>query len=515
MSIILINISISGGDYKIRYIVSAILFSFKLLWQNNRYSQLSLLSLNIVSGVLPLTSIWLSQELVNRIAQMQSNGNLSPIIMLFLIQVTLFIFMFLIQQLIQIQQRKLEYAFGFKIKKMIINKVQKLPYITFETPDFYNQFQRMDKAQTKILKMVTDALSFIREAITIISVLLFLISISKILLPILIIGIIPIFVIQLKFGSRRFYLTKDLTPYNRKESYTSNLLKRREPLKEIKTFKLENFLLKKWEKYYKLKETKEISLLIKQNLWLIIARIFLLATYASSGILVFFLILGGKVMVGSFVAILQAIQKIQASLNNIAEVLSSFYESSFLVGELQSFFNTKERNGRNHMEKIDSINRIDIRNLTFYYPKKEKHTIKNIELTVSHGKKIAIVGENGSGKTTLIKCLTGLYESENSIKINGIPLENIDLNSYHRHLSVLFQDFNKYHFTAHENIGFGNITQLDDTIGIRKSAAKTHINTYLSSLENGYQSKLGRLFDEGTNLSGGAMAKGGPSEGTV
>ena len=134
--------------------------------------------------------------------------------------------------------------------------------------------------------------------------------------------------------------------------------------------------------------------------------------------------------------------------------------------------------------------------------------MKDINLTITPGKKIAIIGENGSGKTTLIKCLTGLYETDSSmIHVNGMPLNKIDLNKYFKKISILFQDFNRFEFTVRENIGFGNLEDLADTEKLKEVIKRVGLENYIKSLPNQYDSRLGRFFDGGNELSGGQWQK--------
>lgn len=148
-----------------------------------------------------------------------------------------------------------------------------------------------------------------------------------------------------------------------------------------------------------------------------------------------------------------------------------------------------------------------MQNLTFTYPNQTEPSLKNIHLSIEKGQKIVIIGENGSGKTSLIKCILGLYETEeNTICINQIPLHNYDIASYHQRIAALFQDFIEYEFSAQDNIGFGNLhnPNLSEMIA---AAKKTKIHEHISKLPEQYESLLGRHFEGGHELSGGQWQK--------
>jgi len=112
----------------------------------------------------------------------------------------------------------------------------------------------------------------------------------------------------------------------------------------------------------------------------------------------------------------------------------------------------------NYGEKIDVIDSIELKNVSFKYPNRTIYALKNISFKIEKNETVAFVGENGSGKTTLVKLICGLYkEFEGEILINGVSIKNINEKSLYKQFSTVFQDFNKYEMTCKENITMGNI----------------------------------------------------------
>ncbi|PED18283.1 hypothetical protein CON63_21610 [Bacillus toyonensis] len=177
--------------------------------------------------------------------------------------------------------------------------------------------------------------------------------------------------------------------------------------------------------------------------------------------IVVFLISTGKIMLGAFIAVIQGIQNIQDSLSQMIKMVAALYENSLYIRLYQQFFDEDEIVSEVNGLEINNLREVEVRNLSFTYPNTDKPVLKNISLSIKPKKKIAIIGLNGAGKTTLIKCLMGLYPTrKDSIFVNDICLNHINLESYHSRISVLFQDFERFHFSLRENIGFGNIEDL-------------------------------------------------------
>jgi len=121
---------------------------------------------------------------------------------------------------------------------------------------------------------------------------------------------------------------------------------------------------------------------------------------------------------------------------------------------------------------------------------------------------VAVVGENGAGKTTLVKLITRLYDpTEGVIFLDGRDLREYDLNDLRRQIGVIFQDFVRYDLSARENVGFGQVEFVDDLERVAHAAAQGGARPVIDRLPRGFDTVLGRTFDEGVDLSGGEWQK--------
>jgi ATP-binding cassette subfamily B protein len=151
---------------------------------------------------------------------------------------------------------------------------------------------------------------------------------------------------------------------------------------------------------------------------------------------------------------------------------------------------------------------VEFRQVSFRYDGSPTWALRGVDLWLRPGEKIALVGPNGAGKTTLIKLLTRLYDpTEGQILLDGIDLREFDVGDLHRHIGVIFQDFVRYHLTAAENVGFGQIEALEDRPRIESAARKSEAHDVIAGLPQGYETVLGRWFSGGRDLSGGEWQK--------
>jgi ATP-binding cassette subfamily B protein len=146
--------------------------------------------------------------------------------------------------------------------------------------------------------------------------------------------------------------------------------------------------------------------------------------------------------------------------------------------------------------------------VSFRYPGAASLAISDVSLRIRPGEKLAIVGENGSGKTTLIKLLTRLYVPESGrILLDGRELSEWDITTLRARIGVIFQDFVRYHISAGENIGAGDVSAIDDEARQRDAAERGQALPFLTALPEGMKTRLGRWFKNGRELSGGQWQK--------
>jgi ATP-binding cassette subfamily B protein len=142
--------------------------------------------------------------------------------------------------------------------------------------------------------------------------------------------------------------------------------------------------------------------------------------------------------------------------------------------------------------------------VSFRYPGTDRDVLRNINLDIRPGEHVALVGENGSGKTTLVKLLCRLYDpTAGRILLDGTDLREVDPDELHAACSVLFQDFARYQMSAADNIRLGSVSVPPGDARVVAAAKRAGADEIISCLPRGYETRLGRLFGGGVELSEG------------
>lgn len=149
---------------------------------------------------------------------------------------------------------------------------------------------------------------------------------------------------------------------------------------------------------------------------------------------------------------------------------------------------------------------IEFSHVSFKYPRSEQYVLKDINLEITSGEHLSVVGLNGAGKTTFIKLLCRLYDvTEGEILIDGINIKEYSEEEYRKLFAVVFQDFQLFAFSLKENIAFG---ENENTEEVEKVLRLSGFYEDAQKLPQGLDTMLYKSFDEkGTELSGGQQQK--------
>ena len=225
------------------------------------------------------------------------------------------------------------------------------------------------------------------------------------------------------------------------------------------------------------------------------------------------MVFNNEIGAGDFVFYFGAITGFSAWLNGIGNKVNDIVHKSIKIGYYREYFEIEEK--YNHgagcplPTKQDLPMDIELNNVSFKYPSSdgEKYALKNVNLKINKGEKLAIVGANGAGKTTLVKLMCGFYyPSEGEIKLNGHAIAEYNIEEYYSLFSAVFQDIYLLPVTIAE---FVSSSEKDiDRNKVIDVIRETGLIEKINSLSNGIDSRLMKgVFDDSIEMSGGEKQK--------
>lgn len=455
-------------------------YAFRLVWSASRPAALLGFILTLISAVLPAGQAWVGKLIIDSIVEASELGldisagirNVLP----YLLFEFLLVFVGSIStQVRSLSDRVLQSQLTNHINSMVIRKAINLDLQFFENPVFYDTLQNARRrADTSALSIVKSTLQMVQQVITLISLMALLLRFSVWLAVIVFITAIPSFLSQSQFAERAFRAITRRALESRLLNYLEFLLTGNEYVKEVKLFGLGEPLLARYQTLFTQFYEEDRAIAERRTMaglgWGLVSS---LAYYGSYGWIVLRTIIG-SITLGDMTVFLSIFRQSQRSIHSLLDNLNSLYESNLFLDNLMTYLDlepklTSPKNGL----MVPSTIREGIKfvNVSFKCPGSEVMVLKHINLIIKPGERIALVGFKGAGKTTLIKLLTRLYDpTEGHIYLDGNDLREYDLASLHQRFGVIFQVFVRYQFTVKENIGFGQIDELDNLDRIKFAA---------------------------------------------
>ena len=402
-----------------------------------------------------------------------------------------------------------------RITRRIVLRSSAAPLIDFEVGDFFDRLQRASEGHGwRLLDVFRRLLNLARTVVAVGSIVVTLGVIHPLLLPLLIAGSVPSLWLQARVASAVYLAQRAHTTGDRLRSHIQSLLTGQAAAGEVRLFGSAPYLVNRWRELRLGRRRDVLGAERRRAKRIAIGDTLSGGAYAGALVVVTWLILGGELSIGAYVAVATGALWFQEMLGGSIGSIRSLEEQSQFLGDLFDFLRTvkaePEVPAAATTPPPTATSRgtpapiaLNATGVAFTFPGRDTPVLRDIDLHIAPGERIAIVGENGAGKTTLAKLLVGLYQpTSGAILLDGEPLTTARAVAVRGRIAAVFQDFARFQLTARENIGFGDVTRLQDGAAIAAAAERAGIADLIESLPEKYESYLGRQFGE-TDLSGG------------
>lgn len=213
--------------------------------------------------------------------------------------------------------------------------------------------------------------------------------------------------------------------------------------------------------------------------------------------------------IGQFLFVQQTAGRALGSVSSLVSTVNSMDEDLANLFDYQRFMELPiaKQGGKT----VPALHRdIRFKDVSFRYPGSDTLVLDHINLTIKRGQHVALVGENGAGKTTLLKLLAGLYQPvSGEVVVDGVPLKSVNVQTWHRQLGVLSQNFTQYDFaTAAENVWFGDVSKTPSQERVNAALREAEAAKFVAKLPKGVDSYVNQWMEsddgvKGVDLSGG------------
>jgi ATP-binding cassette subfamily B protein len=407
-------------------------------------------------------------------------------------------------------QSLLRVLLGQKVNELILEKALTLNLTHFEDSEFYDKMTRARReASSRPLSLVGRTFGIVQDSLTLITYGGLLIQFSVWAVVMLMVAAIPAFVAETRFAGRAFRLFQWRTPETREQNYLEWLIANESPAMEIRLYQLGQTLLDRYRRIFQRLYSEDRDLTIRRAFWSYFLSLVSSAAFYGAYVWIVWETIAGKITLGELTMYLVVFRQGQSAFASILSSIGSMYEDSLYLSNLYEFLEQDVPKPKGNATQGTALNDgLRFEHVTFYYPDSQQPALEDVSFHLKPGEKLAIVGENGSGKTTLIKLLTRLYTpTAGRILLDGLDLQLWDVEVLQRRIGVIFQNFMRYQFTVGENVGVGDVLNLEDRDRWKTAADKGNALPFIQQMSDEFETRLGRWFKAGRELSGGQWQK--------
>ena len=487
---------------------------FGFLWEVSPTLLVTLASILLFNAFAPAALAWLSMKvIVDGVVEAATTGSgwlalsvpLGAVFAIWMVNTGLSSVDVIVRRLLQEKTEVLE-----SVK--LLEKAATLDIAFFETPRFYDQLHQAVNHRWYVHYVANQSLSLLQQGISLIAMLGLLSVLHPVAMAVLLSTALPSLLMQGRFARRRSEYFDEITRNSRVGEYIHDLLTSRQSAAEVRVFGLARHLV---ARFLHLAKT-QVNIFWHRERRILGVDVLLsaLSLVGTAVIWVFAVVqaVGSRISVGDLALVFTASMQCRSQLEGLVNSIGRVFEGVLLASRYFRFIDLDPQSVEGTLAPARSDRRVpkpfagalELRDVGFAYPASERAVLDGLSFTIPAGAKVAIVGENGAGKTTIVKLLSRLYDpTTGAVLMDGTDLRDYDLDDVRGAFSVVFQDFVRYEFSVADNIGFGDVAAVDVRERIEATARRTGAHDTVAGLPDGYDTMLGKTYDEGVDLSGG------------
>ncbi|MCU0565859.1 MAG: ABC transporter ATP-binding protein/permease [Oculatellaceae cyanobacterium Prado106] len=487
--------------------------AIELVWTTDRRLTIAIALLTLITGLLPASIAYFGKLIVDGVVLAARTGLASDRLLALQylgMEAIAIVIQSGCQQGMSLCQSLLRVLLGQKVNVLILEKALTLDLAHFEDSEFYDKMSRARReASVRPLSLVSRTFGLIKDTLSLVTFGGLLLNFSAIAVFLLMVAAVPAFIAETRFAGQAFRLFRWRAPETREQQYLETLIAREDFAMEVKLYQLGQTLLQRYRQTFERLYAEDRNLTIRRSAWSYGLGLTSTAAFYLTYVWIVWEAIAGRISLGDLTLYLVVFRQGQSTFSSILMAIGGMYEDSLYLSNLYEFLEQPIPTQQGYAQwgplPEDGLR---FEQVSFTYPGNPEPTLKEISFQIKPGEKLAIVGRNGSGKTTLIKLLTRLYSPDSGrILLDGLDLQAWDLEALQRRIGVIFQNFVRYQFTVGENVGVGDVEHLEDQPRWETATEMGTARTFIESLPEQFQTRLGKWFRGGRELSGGQWQK--------
>lgn len=467
-------------------------------------------AIELLQGVAPVGQAWTFKLLIDELTSHRHHDSTVYLLSLVGLLVTFMVVVQFLAPLNGVLAAEIDRSLTLQIQYRIYEKLNSVAGVAhLENPAIYDRIQlATQRAQHAPASTLRFALTIARSTLTVVGFAGALVASAPFLLVAAAVAVVPELWIKLTYGRRNFDLAATSMPLSRIAGYFAFVMSNLMFARELRLLNLGGHLLARFESAAKAINAKQREFQVWHVRRQALTSIISLTIMGGALAVVVLQAATSRITVGDLTLYLSAMVGIQGAVANLFGSLGQVSEASLFFEQYTEVLALPDPLYICPTPRPVPPLRVGIefRSVSFRYTDQQSMILDGLNLVIPAGSTTALVGLNGAGKSTLVKLLMRMYDPVlGSILWDGIDIREFDPTQFRLQIGGILQDFVHYDLTCRENIGFGDVNQLEHLPAIRRAARKAGIHQVINQLPLGYETNLSRSLgmSGGIDLSGG------------
>jgi ATP-binding cassette subfamily B protein len=481
----------------------------ELAWSASPISLVQYSLLGMVNSAMPPIAVYLGASLVNLIADARVQS------LRFRDMVPVIVGLWLVTGI----QRAIGAYMGYgrnlfvrrvqlEAERRLLAQASKVDLGHFDNSDWHDRLARAKRdVSWRPGDLTWSVLGLSGNIVTIVLMASLLASLHYVLVLLAIVAAVLSLILERRVTAQLYEFFYKETPEEREREYLGDLLVQARTTKEIRAYVLSDYLLGRHQKLSEdlfrqralmYRSGTRISFLTGLVTGTALALAYVFVAYQGAA---------GLIDPGGVVLVIGAFTSVAQTLGNISSTFVAVDQHTTFLDDYFSFLAIDPLvpvPARPRTLPPGAIESIEFDDVTFAYPGGTEPAVAHLSLTIRSGELIALVGENGAGKSTLVKLLLRFYDADRgSVRAGGVDVRDLEPEYLRSRIGVLFQDYATYELSVRENVVMGRPGGAVSEDRVLEALRDSRSEWLVKKMPNGLDSKVGRLFEGGHDLSGG------------
>jgi ATP-binding cassette subfamily B protein len=487
-----------------RRALRTIRLALSLVWASGRSQVIFIVASTIVMSLCVAGQLLVGRQLLDLLAGSTDvdAGELAPYLAALGV-------MLMVSALSQAVASELRSPLQEKVQRHTMNEIldisTEIPLEDYERAEFHDRLERARfGANAQSTAVVFGIVTIISTLVVAVGVVAVLLSVVPLLVPVAVIGYLPIAYVNVRNNKATYQLEWELTELQRERTYLEFVMTDRVEAKEIRAYGIVP-TLRGWHSDLWDTRIERLQQLVSKRLRLTTIGSFVTTAVLIATLSIALILAGdGSISIGDAAVAIVGLQQLSGRLQSAGSAFGGVHQGVTFLQDFERFRATlpQIRDLRPSGTPPTPPRVLSVNELSYRYPGAADDAVTSVSFELRRGQIMAVVGANGSGKSTLSKLLCGLIPpGHGGVAWDGVDLAVCDPGLVRAQIAPVFQDYARYLLTIRQAIALGDVARLDDDRGIVRAAEQSGLADLIASLPGGLDARLGKAFTNGTDLS--------------